>query len=187
MKNIRDDCYYDGYWQSEKYFKPVENELRNELKLILNLNCENAKLLDDISNSESVSMHIRRGDYITVKNNFRRFAICSLEYYKQCMDLFVNKLNNPIFYVFSADVDWAKDNFKGDQFRFIVYNLDCPDIDLFLMSRCKNNIIANSSFSWWGAWLNQNNEKIVIAPKNWYNGKINDSAIDLIPETWIRI
>lgn len=187
IPNYKDNCYYDGYWQSENYFKSIEDIIRKDLEFKFQINQNNQTIFDDINSNESVSIHIRRGDYITIKANSKLFPVCSIEYYRRGINFFVNKFKNPIYFVFSDDIDWAKDNFKGNQFRFVDSNLDCPEIDLFLMSRCRNNIIANSSFSWWGAWLNRNKEKIIIAPKNWYNGKLNDSTIDLIPETWIRM
>lgn len=186
---FRDNCYYDGYWQSEEYFKSIEDIIRNDLDFKFQLSQNIESLLDDINSNESVSIHIRRGDYISIKANSKLLHtdLSTLEYYKKGIDFFITKFGHPRFFVFSDDIEWAKDNFEGSQFKFVDFNIDCPAIDMFLMSRCKNNIIANSSFSWWGAWLNPNPFKIVIAPKQWYNGKLNNSTIELIPETWIRI
>ena len=106
---------------------------------------------------------------------------CNLGYYKEAIKLMdVNK-----FIVFSDDMSWCKENFVGDEFIFMENNSDY--IDLWLMSLCDNNIIANSSFSWWGAWLNQNPNKKVIAPKKWFGPAINHNTKDLIPESWIII
>jgi len=187
MKYIRDNCYYDGYWQSEKYFKPIESMIREEFDYKRILCDENSELLKDILKRESISIHIRRGDYLSIKTNSELFSICSMEYYIKAIDYFLDICKNPYFYIFSDDIDWAMSNFKGEQFRIIDNNLNNPEIDLFLMSKCKHNVIANSSFSWWGAWLNANPSKVVIAPKKWYNGELNDESTDLIPSEWMKM
>jgi hypothetical protein len=182
---LKDNCYFDGYWQSYKYLVPIESILHNELKLKYPLQLKMNDFLNEITNSQSVSIHIRRSDYITIKQNFDRFGICSKKYYENAI-LYIKKyFADPIFYIFSDDLDWVKENFIGSQYIFITDNK--PAEDLYLMSKCKHNIIANSTFSWWGAWLNQNPEKIVIAPKQWYKGKLNETLKDLIPPEWIRI
>ncbi len=187
IKNIRDNCYYDGYWQSEKYFKPIETILKTELQYTAVLNDKNALLLTDIINNESISVHIRRGDYLSIKVNGKLFAVCSDDYYKQAINYFLNKNDKSIFYIFSDDVDWAKSNFNGDSYLIVDNNANNPEIDLYLMSNCKHNIIANSSYSWWGAWLNRNSDKTIIAPKQWYRGKQNEMINDLIPSKWIKL
>lgn len=188
-QNYKNDCYYDGYWQSENYFKPIASILKQEF--ISNfkpiLDDTNSFFLQEIRNSESISIHIRRGDYISIESNKSRFSTCSLKYYEKVINYLKDKINLPLFFIFSEDIDWVKNNFKGEHFRMVTNNSKSPEIDLFLMSNCKHNIIANSSFSWWGAWLNCNKEKVIIAPEKWYNGKLNDSTMDLIPETWIRM
>jgi len=182
-----DNCYYDGYWQSEKYFKAIENELKQDLqtKLQSRLDKSNISHLNEIENQASISLHIRRGDYISIESNKGMFSTCSLEYYEKAMNYFKNEISSPVFFIFSDDINWARSNFKGEQFRFVDNNSQSPEIDLFLMSKCKHNIIANSSFSWWGAWLNTNINKIVIAPKKWFKNKMSDK--DLIPDNWLRI
>ena len=187
IMRIRDNCYYDGYWQSEQYFKPIGSKIRDEFELKLKLNTLNTALLNKIINSESISIHIRRGDYISIKNNSKVFLICPVEYYIKAINFFINKLKNPKFYIFSDDHIWAKSNFLGEQFCFIEGNSKYPEIDMFLMSKCHHNIIANSTFSWWGAWFNSNPDKIVVAPGNWYKGRFNDSINDLILPDWILL
>lgn len=182
---LKDNCYYDGYWQSYKYLVPIESIIHHEVKLKYPLQVKINDFLNEIINSQSVSIHIRRSDYITIKQNFDRFGICGKKYYENAI-LYIKKyFADPIFYIFSDDLDWARENFVGSQYIFVSGNN--PAEDLYLMSNCKHNIIANSTFSWWGAWLNPNKEKIVIAPKKWYNDKLNNSTIELIPETWIRM
>lgn len=182
---LRDNCYYDGYWQSYKYLEPLISVLRNEIRLKPASQEQKTDLINEIENSQSVSIHIRRGDYITIKKNYNLFGICSKKYYTDAIQYIEGKINNPIFYIFSDDLSWAKENFNGSQYIFVKGNI--PAEDLYLMSRCKYNIIANSSFSWWGAWLNTNSDKLVIAPAQWYNPKLKITTNNLIPETWIQI
>lgn len=185
-KGFKDNCYYDGYWQSEKYFKTIEGIVRKDLEFKPSLNSYNLELLNQIVDTESVSLHIRRGDYLTIKANTKIFAVCSVDYYNRAIDFFIGRLKSPKFFIFSDDYEFAKENFKGNQFR-IVENSANPETDLYLMSKCKHNIIANSSFSWWGAWLNSNPNKIVISPIEWYNEKLNNITMDLIPSEWIKL
>jgi hypothetical protein len=183
--NYRNNCYYDGYWQSEKYFEPVKDIIRRELEFIPILGERNTEHLNRIESSRSVSIHVRRGDYVSLKSNLDLYQSCSIEYYQTAIEFLENKIIQPQFYIFSDDPEWAKDNFKGEKFRFIDNNSQSPVIDLFLMKKCQHNVIANSSFSWWGAWLNNNPDKIVIAPKKWF--KNNWSDTDIIPDNWTKI
>ena len=184
--DFRNNCYYDGYWQSEDYFEPIINKLKKEFKssFIPVLDDINNSHLNEIKNSKSVSIHIRRGDYISIKSNEAIFCTCSINYYEKAIKYINDKINNPLFFVFSDDIEWVKNNFKGEQFRIIANNSHSPELDLFLMSNCKHNIIANSSFSWWGAWLNQNRNKIVISPSFWLKNSHCDS---ITPKDWIKI
>lgn len=186
IKFIKQGAYLLGYWQDERYFQSIESELRNDLKFSIKPIGKNLFFLDLISKqNDSVCIHIRRGDYITddfVKNNLE---ICSLEYYYEAIKLIKEKISNPLFYVFSDEPDWVRDNFKPS----IVYNLidhnseaDATE-DLRLMSACKHTIISNSSFSWWAAWLNNYNGKIIIAPKVWRKNNRDMYT----PKSWIRI
>lgn len=183
---------YDGYWQAYQYLDPIENELRSELRFD-ELSFSNLHFFDDIKKNNSISMHIRRGDYL-LKANQQLFAECSLNYYITAVREILAKVVNPVFYVFSNDVNWVREHLlkvfeKEAEFVFVDNSeiTKSPVADLFLMSLCKHQIIANSTFSWWGAWLNKNPKKIVIAPKNWYNGDLNKTTEDLIPAEWIRL
>lgn len=180
--NIKDNCYYDGYWQSYHYLNQIESIISTEiiLRYPLSKNCQS--LISAIKNTESISIHIRRGDYINIKKNFDRFGVCSKHYYESSIQYISKLCENPIFYIFSDDINWAKENFIGSQYCFVYGNL--PSEDMYLMSQCKHNIIANSTFSWWGAWLNNKKDKTIIAPANWYNMKQNNATERLIPETW---
>jgi len=178
----KNDCYYEGYWQSFKYLTSNETLLRNEITLKHFLKNGIADLIDTIESSQSISLHIRRGDYISIKDNFKLFGVCSIIYYKKAIQYITRQYSNPKFYIFSDDFTWAKENFIGPQYVYIEGNQ--PAQDLYLMSKCKHNIISNSTFGWWGAWLNNNPSKTIVAPSKWYK---KQSDANLIPNTWIRI
>jgi hypothetical protein len=183
--NLKDNCYYDGYWQNYQYLMTMELIFQNEFSLKSPLSENLKESVEKIKSSQSISIHIRRGDYISIKKNYKFYGVCSKIYYENAIQFITRNLFKPTFYIFSDDLSWAKENFIGHQYNFITGNQ--PAEDLYLMSLCKHNIIANSTFSWWGAWLNQNAEKIVIAPKQWYNGELNKNTVDLIPSSWIRM
>ena len=141
----------------------------------------------EIIATESVSLHVRHGDYVTNADTNSFHGVCSLDYYKNAVSKIKQEMPLP-FFIFSDDIIWAKENldFIGNM-TFIEYNGATPDHEeMYLMSLCQHNIIANSSFSWWGAWLNQNPNKIIIAPQNWFNDVSLDTK-DLIPNEWIRL
>jgi hypothetical protein len=140
-------------------------------------------------NCESISVHIRRGDYVTDPTINKVHGTCSVPYYKIAINRFKTLFENPRFFIFSDDLKWVEDNLCIENFStFISHNGYIKDYeDLRLMSLCKHHIIANSSFSWWGAWLCENSNKIVLAPKKWFNNELNEFTYDLIPTSWIRI
>jgi len=164
----------NGYFQSEQYL---------DRSLMLNLFAPDNKNLQYINSKYSfdnmIAIHVRRGDYV---NRQDKHPVQPFNYYEKAMNYFDNSKS---FYILSDDIEWCKTHFIGNQFKFIENEKDY--IDLWIMSLCEHNIIANSSFSWWGAWLNNNPDKKVIAPANWYgpNKKLDDK--DLIPEKWIKI
>ncbi|MDR2407204.1 MAG: alpha-1,2-fucosyltransferase [Bacteroidales bacterium] len=165
------DCYLDGYWQNELYFKDCEDIVRRKYQFITPLDLKNNDLKNKICSVNSVSIHVRRGDYLKHK---MYLGLCDKDYYVNAISYMKKKIDHPVFFVFSNDINWCKSNLRD------VINDSCSEyidwnkkgksyIDMQLMSICKHNIIANSSFSWWGAWLNNNIDKIVIAPKKWLN------------------
>jgi hypothetical protein len=185
--DLSDNTYLSGYWQSEKYFRNIKEHLVEELSLFNLPSVENEKYLIEIFNTNSVSIHIRRGDYINDTSAINTHGFCGLDYYVNSISFIESKLSNPTYFVFSDDIDWARHNIKTKKnIFFIDTNFDKPEEDLRLMLNCKHNIIANSSFSWWAAWLNQNKEKIVITPKKWFADS-KKSSIDLIPSEWLKI
>jgi hypothetical protein len=186
--NLSEDIYLDGYWQSEKYFYNHKNLIRNQLIIKTPVSIDNQVVLDKIRNTNSVSVHIRRGDYVSNDLAFKLYGVCSLEYYNKSLDYINNRIEDPIFYIFSDDIEWAKINLINSHSKIFVdlNNADTAYEDLRLMSSCKHNIIANSSFSWWGAWLNSNVDKIVIAPELWFADS-NMNAKDILPVGWVQI
>jgi len=185
---LRGNVYLIGYWQSEKYFKDIEQIIRQDFTFRHTPDAENQRLARIIADANSVSLHIRRGDYVSNPRFSRKFGTCSPEYYRTAIAKVAGKVKHPHILVFSDDIDWAHDNLKSQYpITFVAHNNaddDCED--LRLMSQCRHHIIANSSFSWWGAWLCANPGKVVIAPKKWFNEPGRDTR-DLIPNTWDTI
>ncbi|MDX8335948.1 alpha-1,2-fucosyltransferase [Candidatus Cetobacterium colombiensis] len=178
---------YDGYWQNEKYFKDIEDELREKFVFTKIEDSRNLKILKKIQQTNSVSIHIRRGDYI---GHPHLDGLAPIKYYKDAIEYIKSKIENPIFIIFSNDIKWCKEKLKleEDQVEFIDWNIkEKSYIDMQLMSNCKHNIIPNSSFSWWGAWLNKNSNKIVIAPEKWFKGIDEKNYKEIVPKSWIKM
>jgi hypothetical protein len=188
MDTAHDNLYINGYWQCEKYFINQESVLRKDFSMKYNPDPENQKFSEWITGCESVSIHVRRGDYVTNSHTNQFHGTCSLEYYQACIAELAKNVRSPHFFVFSDDIDWVKKNLViPHPVTYLGHNgADRNYEDLRLMSLCKHNIIANSSFSWWGAWLNQNKAKVVICPSKWFAGSEPDTK-DLIPDSWIKI
>ncbi len=143
-------------------------------------------MVDLISVDDSISIHFRRADYLKHEIS-ETIGVQPLEYYYKAMSFIKTKVNNPHIFIFSDDIDWVRNNLKCDLNVSYVSNNELKDYEeLLLMSKCQHNIIANSSFSWWGAWLNKNDDKIVVAPKKWFNNSVINTK-DLIPIDWITI
>ena len=194
--NAGKNIYLDGYWQSEKYFKEIRHVLLKDLIIKRELTGNNKKISESINTCNSVGIHIRRGNYVTSAEANKIHGICTPEYYAKSILYIMQKIVQPHFFIFSDEIEWAKSNFIVNHPHTFVdtnkgfdgenYQDEKNVDDLRLMSLCKHNIIANSSFSWWGAWLNNNPDKIVVAPENWFSDQAIDSK-DLIPELWIKL
>ncbi len=186
-KNDPSFQYLDGYFQDENIFKEHRDLILKVFKFKNELTPKNKVLADQIKSINSVSVHIRRGDYLVACYN----DILSNYYYNHAMDYIASKVENPHFYIFSDDIEWVKKNLRIKYPHTFVDNnreKESADQDMHLMSLCKHNIIANSTFSWWGAWLNQNPEKIVLVPRVWLTGtNAKKDTKNVIPEDWIRI
>lgn len=180
----RHSRYYIGYWQNEKYFKELRNILLEDFRYKKTLSAENSRLLTKIKNCNSVSIHIRRGDYIghPLLGN-----ICSNTYYLNAINFIGSRIKDPVYFVFSNDMKWCKENINVKSIYFCEENTEKNSVvDILLMSNCRSNIIANSTFSWWSAWLNQNPDKIVVAPSKWINAPhLND--YDVVPSSWFKV
>lgn len=182
---LGDRLVLDGYWQSEKYFIKYRDEILKEFSFKDKPSEKNKKAHNQIVSTTSVSLHVRRGDYASHKQTNETHGLTSLEYYEKAIDYIVSKVGEVEIFVFSDEPDWCKKNIKTPYpMTFISGNIGHEDMQL--MSSCKHHIVANSSFSWWGAWLNPSEEKIVVAPKKWFNDKKLDSS-DLIPESWVKL
>lgn len=176
-KPVGCNYYLDGYWQSEKYFKVSSDLIREDFKPSEELL---TKLLSTpFIDTNTISLHVRRTDYVT-SNGYH--PVQSIEYYQKAIKT-IGDYDH--IFIFSDDIQWCKDNLKFDNMVFMEGFTDIED--LYLMSMCKHNVIANSSFSWWGAWLNNNKDKKVIAPSKWFGEKANLNQNDIIPKEWIKI
>ena len=184
--NTEADVYLKGLWQSEKYFNPFKENIRS----IFEFKNDTVNTFQDfpcrLKEQNSVSIHVRRGDYLA-KVSLEVLGLIPLEHYQHAIELINSKIPNPSFYFFSDDIQWVKENFPIPNATYVSGDIGNNHVEeLYLMSQCKHNIIANSSFSWWGAWLNNNPDKIVVAPKNWFNKGPKDTQ-DLIPQGWLKI
>lgn len=182
---LPDNVCMDGYWQSEKYFSDVADAIRAEYTIQNPMPEKSQQILTQIHAVDSVSLHVRRGDYVSNPAAYKVHGVCSVEYYKSCISYINQTLDTPHFFLFSDDPIWVKENLLV-QDRMTIVEGNSAIEDMRLMSRCKHNIIANSSFSWWGAWLNTNPDKMVLAPRRWFqDATINTS--DLYPSGWIAL
>lgn len=183
-KNI----YLDGYFQSEKFFKKYREDIFKEFALKKELETEEFKIISKriIKEKNTISMHIRRGDYVTDSKTAKHHGILDIEYYQKAFKLL--NVSKPYIYIFSDDIDWVKKNFTflPRNTYFTSKHKFTSAQEIVLMSLCKHNIIANSSFSWWGAWLNQNKKKVVIAPEKWTQSLLFINT-EITPKDWYRI
>jgi len=187
IDSLKDNTYIYGYFQTEKYFENIKNELLQSFRLTNELNLNNSSLLAKIKSENAVSIHVRRGDYD--KSPFELLDI--QDYYRNAIELIQKNVESPFFYIFTNDYAWAEENFEPINIKKSIVNINSESqsfLDMILMSNCKHNICANSSFSWWGAWLNVTPNKIVIVPLKWFkNLELNESTYDLIPSNWIKM
>lgn len=187
INEIHRSVYLHGYWQSEQYFKDVEEQIRKDFEFDTELDDKDMAVLEQMKKQPCASIHVRRGDYTTTKNK-KVYAQCGVDYYKAALKLVQGKVPGVRIFVFSDDHDWVEANFRTElgEFDIVSHNIGIRSAnDLRLMSNADHHVIANSSFSWWGAWLNPSPNKIVIAPNRWFVNGIDDR--DLIPTGWIRI
>ncbi|QQR86122.1 MAG: alpha-1,2-fucosyltransferase [Flavobacteriales bacterium] len=181
-----DGSYLEGYWQSERYFDPVAPALRQEIVLRTPLQGSAAEAAQRIRSVPAISVHVRRGDYVNQAAASAHFHTCTPSYYQQAMERMLVSSPDARYFVFSDDMAWSRAHIRSDrQVHFVELGAP-PHIDMYLMSLCDHHVMANSSFSWWGAWLNPSPDKRVIAPLRWFKDPAIDTA-DLLPVGWERL
>lgn len=185
--DLPDSSYLDGYFQSFKYFESIADQIRNELTPVIDYGELDLVVKSKIESVESVSIHVRRGDYVTSKASMKTLGVCDLDYYDRAINEIGRRLGNPHFFIFSDDPAWSKENLNVPGSVTYVSHNSGPTAfqDIRLMSICKHHIIANSTFSWWGAWLNKSQNKIVISPRKWFADGMSSET--LIPENWVQL
>lgn len=177
----RDNVYYDGYWQQESLMRHVVTSVSNSLDGI-----QNQHNIPKSKEEKCVSIHIRRGDYVNIQSNKSIFAPCPIEYFQKAIAHMSKQIDNPVFYIFSDDLNWAKETFKQQSFKFVEGKSAIEDF--LLMRSCDHHIISNSTFSWWAAFTNTDIGKIVIYPKQWYNNtRLNDSLTYFVSDKWVGL
>jgi hypothetical protein len=188
VRDLIPTVYLEGYWQSEKYFADFAVSLREEFTPVTPMEPENAAIAARIDAVNAVSVHIRRGDYVNEPEINRYHGVCSADYYQKAVAYMAGRARDIHLFVFSDDQDWVYGNLHFALPTTLV-KANPPERgfrDMQLMARCRHHIVANSSFSWWGAWLNSSRGKIVVAPRRWFAGSANDTR-DLLPEDWVRV
>lgn len=176
-----------GYWQHLDYVNFAKEIISKHFIFDKDFNNKTKDQLADIDSTESVSVHIRRGDFVYDPEIAQVHGNCELEYFKTAIEYIREHVKDPSFYIFTDDPDWADEHFRAEKNCSIVRgNQEAhPGFDLLLMSGCKHNIISNSSYSWWGAYLNRNKDKVIVAPKRWYSNGVDTEGF--IPRAWIRL
>lgn len=188
---VRKATFMEGLWQDEAYFKDIEDVIRQKFQFIPPLDTVNQEIVDKMHKTNSVSLHVRRGDYVSNPQYAAILGnICSREYYETALSELKKDETDVVLFVFSDDIAWVQKEFTflpQENITFIEHNKGLDSYkDMQLMSNCKHNIVANSTFSWWGAWLNNNPNKKVYAPKIWFNDPhLADNHI--VPDEWIKI
>lgn len=183
--SVKGDCYYEGYWQSPLYFDNIKPSVKKMFTFPKSFG-ENKDIEVLMGNVDSVSIHVRRGDYL----NHKSFVgICELDYYERAINNVKKKIKDPHYFIFSNDIVWCKENLSSildtDKVQFVSHNQGSKSFwDMYLMSCSKNMIIANSSFSWWAAYLNQYDNAYIISPVKWVNRSYNT---DVHPSSWVLI
>jgi len=179
------NVFFTGTWQSELYFKKIAAQIQKQFVFKAPTDDGNKKLVKEINNCNAISIHIRRGDYLQSHWKQSLGVIKDMEYYKAAAAVMESRVSNPRYFIFSDDMEWVKANLPLAGCIYVDHNKDSSSFaDMYLMSLCKHNIIANSTFSWWAAWLNQNPGKIVIMPEKWMN---NNACEGLYFNEWIKL
>jgi hypothetical protein len=181
FERLSGSIYLTGWRQSYRYFDRISNTIRSDLTFASEASGTNERWLSAIKHTNSVCVHVRRGDYLQ-----QDFGICSTTYYARAMQIIRDRTEGPHFFVFSDDLPWCHNHLAEKNLHFVDGNGpdDAAD-ELRLMAACRHHIIANSTFSWWGAWLAEHSDQTVVAPDPWFTR--GPPAKDLLPERWIRL
>jgi hypothetical protein len=180
-------CLY-GYWMSEKYFADAAEIIRREFQFRNPPSPENQKMITRMTEIDSVAVHVRRGDYVSDANAAAAQGLCGLDYYRRCAETIKDRIQDPCYFVFSDDLDWARDHLSlGGDTEYVDHNRGSASYeDLRLMACARHNVIANSGFSWWAAWLNPNPSKLILAPQRWMKDSSFDTS-DVLPAEWVTV
>ena len=183
-----DGAYVDGYWGSEQYFASIEERIRAEFSFRGDLRGKDLDIVEQMREGDSISLHVRRGDMANDPHTRNFHGLCTEEYYASCVEHMAKQLEHPRFFVFSDDPEWVRNNLSlGYPMTVIDHNAGSRSYaDMRLMSMCRHHIIANSTFSWWGAWLNPSADKIVLMPRRWLSEYTTDD-LDVRPPTWVAL
>lgn len=185
---IDTSCILAGYWQSEKYFQSSRSKIIEDFRPKEVMNSVNRFTAESIDSTNSVSIHVRRGDYVTNSQANKFHGLCGLDYYEKAIEFIQKRASNTHFFIFSDELDWVKENLRiNAPTSYISANTGGESYwDMQLMKECRHHIVANSSFSWWGAWLSENQDGMVIAPDKWFSDPSINTK-DLIPSRWVRL
>lgn len=188
LLKLKPDVYLEGYFQSELYFRHMADTIREELTLLHPLEGEAAKWAERIKASEAVSLHVRRGDYVNDPEAAKAHGVLDTDYYRNALPHVTKGMMSPELFVFTDDPEWVESSFDiGKPFTLVAGNLGAPYVDMMLMRLARAHVIANSSFSWWGAWL-ASFAGPVVAPKNWFGpSRRRWNTRDLLPQRWITL
>lgn len=184
---IKKNRYFDGYWQSVEYIEPIREQLLKDFTPNYELSVKVQKQMADMKSHNSVFVGIRKGDYTANAKARKHFGVITNEYYSKAMKLISLKVENPVFHIFSNDIEWCKANIDFSGYNTVLRDKDMQTNDfeeLLIMSSCKHAIISNSTFNWWGAYLINNPKKEIVCPLCWFN---DDTPINIVPEGWNRI
>jgi hypothetical protein len=186
--NAASTSYLIGYWQSERYFGAFEKQIRQDFQFKHAPSGKNAEWAKLIDASNAISLHVRRGDMVGNPEVVKTHGSCGIDYYLAAATKIAEGIDSPVFFVFSDEPQWCREHLNLAHPTYYIDNNtgDAAFCDMQLMSLCRHHVIANSSFSWWGAWLNQRSDKKVIAPKRWFADNSKDTS-DLIPAGWLRL
>jgi hypothetical protein len=188
IHKVGPSAYLEGLFQCEQFFQGADDTLRKEFTPKESLDSANAEMAARILSGNSVSLHVRRTDYVNDPKYRHLVSPCSLEYYQAAIELMQNRLKDFQVFVFSDEPEWCQKNLRIEAPCTIV-NLngtDKPWLDMHLMSKCRHHVLANSTYSWWGAWLANNDDQLVVAPKKWFASDIHDDS-HIVPERWIKL